>query len=178
MRSSTEIRADIRREIAEIDALVGEILLSSKLQSEFRPNLTESVELLALAAEESARVGAIVDGGLTIVRGDARLLRRGMRNMLENEVRYSGGSEGVSVQVSVVGTDALVDVLDREPGVDEPERERIFEPFYRARGASERTGGVGLGLSLARQIASEHGGTLECLARAGGGGHFRLMLPR
>ncbi len=178
VRSSVEVRADIRREIAELDALVEEILLSSKLQSGFRPKLSESVELLALAAEESARVGATVDGVLTVVHGDSRLLRRVIRNMLENAVRYSSGSESVAVQVSVVGTGALVDVLDRGPGVGETECERIFEPFYRARGASERTGGVGLGLSLARQIASEHGGTLECLTRAGGGGHFRLTLPR
>lgn len=177
VRSSIDIRADIRREIAELDALVEEILLSSKLQSEFRPNLTESVELLALAAEESARVGAEADGVLTIVRGDSRLLRRVIRNMLENAVRYSGGSASVEVQVSMSDDAARVDVLDRGPGVLEAERERIFEPFYRARGASERSGGVGLGLALARQIAREHGGTLECLAREGGGGHFRLTLP-
>ena len=139
--------------------------------------MSESVELLALAAEESVRVGASVDGGLTTVRGDARLLRRVIRNMLENAVRYSGGSDSVAMQVNLVGNVAQVDVLDRGPGVNEAERERIFEPFYRARGASERNGGVALGLSLARQIALEHGGTLEFLVRAGGGGHFRLTLP-
>ena len=123
------------------------------------------------------RVGASVDGGLTTVRGDARLLRRVIRNMLENAVRYSGGSDSVTVQVNRVGHVAQVDVLDRGPGVNEAEREPIFESFYRARGASEQNGGVGLGLSLARQIALEHGGALEFLVRAGGGGHFRLTLP-
>lgn len=177
VRSSAEIRGDIRREIAELDALVEEILLSSKLQSEHRRKLSESVELLALAAEESARVGAHADGALMTVRGDTRLLRRVIRNMLENAVRYSCGSASVEVQVGTATDVARVDVLDRGPGVLEAERERIFEPFYRARGASERSGGVGLGLALARQIAREHGGTLECLPREGGGGHFRLTLP-
>ena len=177
VRSSIEIRADIRREIAELDALVEEILLSSKLQSEHRPKLTESVELLALIAEESARVGASADGVLTTVCGDSRLLRRVIRNMLENAVRYSGGSASVEALVKIDDGAARVDVLDRGPGVPEAERERIFEPFYRARGASERSGGVGLGLSLAQQIAREHGGTLKCLPRDGGGGHFRLTLP-
>ena len=176
VRSSVEIRADIRREIAELDALVEEILLSSKLQSEQHPKLTESVELLALIAEESARVGASADGVLTTVRGDSRLLRRVIRNMLENAVRYSGGSASVEALVNIADGAAHVDVLDRGPGVPETERERIFEPFYRARGASERSGGVGLGLSLAQQIAREHGGTLKCLPRDGGG-HFRLTLP-
>lgn len=177
VRSSVEIRADIRQEIAELDALVEEILLSSKLQSEFRPKLSESVELLALIAEESARVGAHADGVLTTVRGDTRLLRRAVRNMLENAVRYSGGNASVEAQVGVVNGMVHIDVLDRGPGVPEAERERIFEPFYRARGASERSGGVGLGLSLAQQIAREHGGNLQCLSRDGGGGHFRLTLP-
>jgi len=176
-RSSADIRSDIRREIAELDELVEEILLSSRLQSEHRPALSEDVELLALAAEEAARVGAQAQGTLVTVRGDARLLRRVVRNMIENAVRYSDGSDSVEVLVSEDDGRAAVDVLDRGPGVPEAERERIFEPFYRARGAAEKRGGVGLGLSLSRQIAAEHGGLLSCLQRAGGGGHFRLQLP-
>ncbi len=177
-RSAVEIRDDIRREIHELDALVEEILLSSRLQSDNRPPLNDEVELLGLAAEEAARVGVNVDGSLVTVRGDHRLLRRVIRNMVENAVRYSGGTASVQVTVTAQPGLARVDVVDRGPGVPEAERERIFEPFYRARGASERAGGVGLGLSLARQIANEHGGDLQCLARDGGGGHFRLSLPR
>jgi signal transduction histidine kinase len=176
-RSSIAIRADIRREIAELDDLVEEILLSSKLQSQHRPKLADTVELLALVAEEGARVGVQADGVLAVVRGDSRLLRRVIRNILENAVRYSGGNDSVEVRIARVGVNACVDVLDRGPGVPASERERIFEPFYRARGARETAGGVGLGLSLAKQIAREHGGTLECLEREGGGGHFRLTLP-
>lgn len=177
VRSSIEIRSDIRREIAELDDLVEEILLSSRLQSANRPKLTETVEMLALVAEECARLGVNVEGVLATVHGDMRLLRRVVRNMLENAVRYSGGIETVSAQVSTLDGWVRVDVLDRGPGVAEAERERIFEPFYRARGAREKAGGVGLGLALARQIAIEHGGTLECLLRDGGGGHFRLTIP-
>lgn len=176
-RSSVDIRNDIRREIGELDALVEEILLSSRLQSDHRPALNDEVELLGLAAEEAARVGIAIDGQLVAVHGDQRLLRRVIRNMVENAVRYSGGTANVEVTVAARRDCATVDVLDRGPGVPEAERERIFEPFYRAKGASERAGGVGLGLSLARQIAHEHGGELQCLQREGGGGHFRLSLP-
>ncbi len=176
-RSSVEIRADIRREIADLDALVEEILLSSRLQSQHRPELVDDVELLALTAEEAARVGGSAHGSLVHVRGDARLLRRVLRNILENAVRYSGDAGNVEAVVALEGDQAHVDILDRGPGVPAGERERIFEPFYRARGAAEMQGGVGLGLSLARQIVNEHGGTLECLERDGGGGHFRLILP-
>jgi signal transduction histidine kinase len=68
--------------------------------------------------------------------------------------------------------------MDRGPGVDPEERERVFEPFYRVCGASEAHGGVGLGLSLVRQIARQHGGDVFCLARDGGGSVFRVTLPR
>jgi signal transduction histidine kinase len=67
-------------------------------------------------------------------------------------------------------------VCDRGPGVPEAERERIFEPFYRPAGAREREGGVGLGLSLVRQIARKHGGEVRCLPRKGGGSCFEVTL--
>jgi two-component system OmpR family sensor kinase len=58
------------------------------------------------------------------------------------------------------------------------QRERIFEAFYRVLGASESHGGVGLGLSLVRQIALRHGGQVQCLGREAGGSCFRVVLPR
>ncbi|MEZ5739985.1 MAG: ATP-binding protein [Burkholderiaceae bacterium] len=67
--------------------------------------------------------------------------------------------------------------LRQRAGVPEQERERIFEPFYRRRGASEQAGGVGLGLSLVRQIARAHQGSVTCQAREGGGSCFELLLP-
>jgi signal transduction histidine kinase len=56
-------------------------------------------------------------------------------------------------------------------------RERIFEPFFRLPGHAEQVGGVGLGLSLVRQIAERHGGSIRCEARPGGGSCFVLKLP-
>lgn len=72
-------------------------------------------------------------------------------------------------------------VLDHGPGIPVAERERVFEPFYRLHGASEAAGSVGLGLSLVRQIAAAHGGSVDC--RSSGplsepsGGCFRVRLP-
>ena len=65
----------------------------------------------------------------------------------------------------------------RGPGVPASQRERTFEPFYRLPGASERSGGVGLGLSLVRSIAGRHNGTVHCEDREGGGACFVLRLP-
>jgi two-component system OmpR family sensor kinase len=72
-----------------------------------------------------------------------------------------------------------VSVLDQGPGVPPALRERIFEPFYRLPGASERAGGVGLGLALVRSIAERHNGTVRCEDRPDGarGASFVLRLP-
>ena len=74
---------------------------------------------------------------------------------------------------------ALIFVADHGPGVPEAQRERIFEKFYRLPGASERSGGVGLGLSLVRSIAERHGGTVRCEDRQDGGkgASFVISLP-
>jgi signal transduction histidine kinase len=72
----------------------------------------------------------------------------------------------------------VISVQDRGPGVPLDQRERIFEPFYRMPGHAEHAGGVGLGLSLVRQIAQRHGGQVRCSAREGGGSQFTLELPK
>ena len=78
--------------------------------------------------------------------------------------------------ISVSALSAQVRVCDRGPGVPEALRQRIFEPFYRLPGHAEKAGGVGLGLSLVKQIAERHGGSVRCEARDGGGSCFVLEL--
>jgi len=176
-RQDPKLRAEIERDIAELDQLIDEILLSSRLDAAQDRIAAEEVDLLALAAEECARVGAEAQGETVTVRGDPRLLRRCLRNLVENARRHGGGSP---VEVAVRRTDASraeVRVCDRGPGVPPAERERIFEPFYRMPGASEAAGGVGLGLALARQIARRHAGDVVCEERAGGGSCFVAVLP-
>jgi signal transduction histidine kinase len=113
---------------------------------------------------------------LPTYEGDERLLRRAVRNLLENARRY-GGSD-VELSLVPVSGGLEIAVEDRGPGVPEDQRERIFEPFYRMPGHAEHAGGVGLGLSLVRQIARQHGGQVRCEARPGGGSRFVIRLPR
>jgi signal transduction histidine kinase len=169
------LRQEIDTNIAELDALVEEVLLAGRLDAAAALDRRDPVDLLALAAEEAARVGALAQGDDVRVLGDERLLRRAVRNLLENARRY-GGSE-VEVEVAARGGTVEVRVCDRGPGVPEAYRERIFEAFFRLPGHAERTGGVGLGLSLVRQIAERHGGAVCCTAREGGGSRFVLSLP-
>lgn len=179
--ASARAKAEIQRNIGELDQLVDEILLASRLDSsEVDVGTVESVDLIGLAAEECARIDADLemraDGPLE-VQGIAKLLRRAVRNLLENARRYSEGE--ITLTLAKQGKMVLIRVEDHGPGVPEAQRERIFEKFYRLPGASERSGGVGLGLSLVRSIAERHGGSVRCEARKDGcsGASFVIVLP-
>ncbi|MEG1767988.1 MAG: ATP-binding protein [Comamonas sp.] len=172
-------RAEILRNVNELDQLVDEILLASRLDSrEVDVGTEESVDLIGLCAEECARIDAelqLQDLAELEVPGVAKLLRRAVRNLLENARRYSHGE--ITLELAHVDGQAEIRVDDRGPGVPADQRERIFEKFYRLPGASERSGGVGLGLALVRSIAERHGGSVRCEAREGGGARFVLRLP-
>jgi signal transduction histidine kinase len=114
-----------------------------------------------------------------IYAGESRLLRRLVRNLVENALRHGGGEVIGEVSVALARREGAIEltVCDRGPGISPTERERIFEPFYRAAGASESSGGVGLGLALVRSIARRHGGDVRCEPRAGGGSCFVVTLP-
>jgi len=171
-----ELRTRLSKDIEELDELIGELLLASRLDALDQVGSVEEVDLLALLAEEAARTGADVAGEAAVIRGDPRMLRRLMRNLLENARRHAGGVPvEASVHTIAPGAARLV-VADRGPGVAEGERERIFAPFYRPPGASESDGGVGLGLSLVRQIARRHGGDARFVPRDGGGSQFEVEL--
>ena len=196
-------RQEIARSITELDQLIDEILLASRLdakQADAEP--FETVDLTGLAAEECARVGADLSADLRpggqatpagtgsgqgisanshalTVQGSPRLLRRLIRNLLENARRYSTGDVSLALSQLRVGTQQLaaIEVRDQGPGVPPDQRERIFEPFYRLPGASERDGGVGLGLALVKSISQRHGGSVRCEGRPGGGASFVVELP-
>jgi two-component system, OmpR family, sensor kinase len=178
--ASESFKEEIRRNIAELDQLIDEILLASRLDAkETDIGSFEPVDLIGLAAEECAHTGAELvppeDGRPVTVQGVVKLLRRAVRNLLENARRYSTGP--VTLELAREGRDVVLRVRDHGPGVPPSERERIFEPFYRLPGASEVHGGVGLGLALVRSIAVRHHGNVTCEDPSGGGACFVLRLP-
>jgi signal transduction histidine kinase len=177
MMSGTEaLQERAARDVAELDALIEEVLETSRLEAREEVARKEPVDLLALAAEEGARAGVDVGGEAMVVEGDPRLLRRLVRNLLENARRH-GGDGSVEARVERRGRSGVrLSVCDRGPGIPEDERERIFEPFHRPAGRAETGRGYGLGLALVRQIAHAHGGEARCRPRDGGGSVFEVDL--
>jgi signal transduction histidine kinase len=165
-----ELRERLAHDIAELDGLIDELLLASRLEAGADLEQREWVDLLALVAEEGARFDATVEGQPVRLWAEPRMLRRLARNLFENARRHGAGGP-IEARVVPLGPEAgaRLRVLDHGAGVPEEERERIFEPFYRRPGIREGEGGVGLGLALVRRIARQHGGDARCLPREGGG---------
>lgn len=183
-----DLQKEIHRDIKELDALVEEVLLASRLDANASVDLAPT-DVLSVAVEEASRVDVSVDvdalpSASWVIQADERLIRRALRNLLENAKRYGvppnadlSAPAPVELRLSQTAARLTMAVYDRGPGVPESERERIFEPFYRLAGHAEHAGGVGLGLSLVRQIAERHHGQVRCLSREGGGSCFELRLP-
>jgi signal transduction histidine kinase len=175
-----EHREEIASDIAELDALVDEILLASRLGAQAAETVQrERIDLTGLLAGECASFNAdlcTVPGQSLFVEGDPRLLQRLFRNLLENARRHGGGGP-IEVFAERRGSEAVAGVCDRGPGIPGPERARIFEPFYRLPGHGEHAGGTGLGLALVRQIAEKHRGSVRYVPRKDGGACFEVRLP-
>jgi signal transduction histidine kinase len=171
-RQDPKLKSELARDVAELDHLIDEILLASRLDA--APNMqTETIDLLGLAAEECAHYDeCTLDGTPVAIRGDARLLRRLVRNLLDNARRH--GAPPVSVTVARMGGNASLEVADCGAGIPQAEHEQVFAPFHRLGGESK---GAGLGLALVRQIARLHGGDAAVAPRPGRPSCFRVSLP-
>ena len=171
-----ELRERIERDIAELDTLIDELLLASRLETVHDMEAAEPVDLLALAAEEGARVGAAVTGEPAGIDGDRRLLRHLVRNLFENALRHGAGT-AIDASVHKDETGVLLRVCDHGPGIPEGERERIFDPFYRPVAMRETGTGVGLGLHLVKTIAERHGAAVEYRPNEPTGSCFVVRFP-
>jgi signal transduction histidine kinase len=111
------------------------------------------------------------------VHGERSLLRRMIRNLIDNARHHGGDTAPVIAVGRLPDGQARIEVRDHGPGVPDGERERIFAPFYRLAGSAESGRGSGLGLALVRQIARHHGGEVQCRAAEGGGSIFSIVIP-
>ena len=171
-----KLGAALQKDIAELDGLIEQILLSSRIEAVREVASPEDVDLLGVAAEEAVRYEQCsASGEPTIVRGDRALLQRMVRNLLDNA--HGHGRAPIEVEVRGEGDRAVLLVSDHGPGIAEVDRERIFSPFYRASNRAT-VPGSGLGLTLVRQIARQHGGDAMWAGTPQRPSTMRVELPR
>ena len=174
VEAAPERKLELQRNIAELDQLVEEILLASRLDATEQLDVREEIDLAALAAEECARYGhCSVEGKAVMVRGDPMLLRRMIRNLVENAQLH--GKPPIEVSVGDQNGQAVLNVSDGGPVIAEEVRERLFSTFYRVPGTSG-VRGSGLGLALVRQIARRHAGDVTYNPERGS--CFTVVLPQ
>ncbi|MFG2196836.1 ATP-binding protein [Streptomyces sp. NPDC048639] len=175
-----ELLASIEEGTDRLDHLVGNLLDMSRLQTGTMTPLMREVDLdevvpMALGGVPEGSVVLDIPEDLPMVYVDPGLLERSVANIVENAVKYSPGGGTVLVSASALGERVEVRIVDRGPGVPDPEKDRIFEPFQRY-GDVPRGSGVGLGLAVARGFTEAIGGTLAAEDTPGGGMTMVLTL--
>ena len=179
----TQRKAEIERDINELDEMIEGILLSSRLDA-YAQNTQEmpleSVDVLALVAEESAHyAGVQVAGESVTINANPKLLQRLVRNVVENALKYGAAPIDVSVVKTLpkIATSMAqgVDIhfKDHGAGVSLDDPNQLFEPFVRAHPSQK---GAGLGLALVKKIAERHGGGVEIVSKKGEGLHLVVHL--
>lgn len=173
--ATQERQNNLERDIQELDQMIDEILLVSRLEAVHSLDSENEIDLLALVAEECARYDACwLHGEPSFVRGDARLLRRLIRNLLDNASRH--GKPPVEIEVAPEGDKITLSISDHGEGIPRSEWQNVFKPFYRLSKSQNKTGS-GLGLALVAQIAKRHGGTAEIVQKQDQQSSIRIILP-
>jgi two-component system OmpR family sensor kinase len=189
-----ESLADITMDLSELEQLVTDVLTAAKLDlatgelpgatPPLRRERLESHELLDKAAAHfrttrpGHRLEVSAQEPLPTLHADPVLLRRALDNLLDNAGKYS--ESGTTVRLSARATESglTIEVADQGIGIDASDLPRLFTPFFRSdRSRARTTGGVGLGLALARRIVVAHGGTVTLESQPGVGTTARITLP-
>jgi signal transduction histidine kinase len=170
-----KVLADVAQMQAMISATIGFVRNTGGHGRRVPLDLAELVRALAAQEQELGRPVALRAVEPAPIAGDAIALERLVQNLVSNGVSYGGGIE---LSVQRCGHSVRLLCADRGPGLPPDLIERVFHPFVRADPSRNRaTGGIGLGLTIARTIAEDHGGTLTLANRPGGGLEAQLELP-
>jgi len=165
--------------------MVDDLLSMSRLEAGTMPIDVTSMlvvpflrDVISGLGEQRARVELRITTDLPpAVDADAKRLRQILTNLLQNALKYSDADRPVTLAAGGGGEAVVFDVIDRGPGIDPAEVERIFEPFYRG-SAGRDADGAGLGLAITRRLAAAMGGRVDVASTAGAGSLFRVTLPR
>lgn len=178
----------IEREGNRLNAIIGQLLAITRSENPDAAPATEPVrldELLREVVADAAYEAKPRDVGVTftadagcLVKGDASLLRSAAENIIRNALFYTAAGTSVEVALSRNGSDAVLTVRDRGPGVPEDALAKLFRPFFRVEEARERdSGGTGLGLAIAERAVRVHAGTIRAENMSDGGLRIEVRLP-
>ncbi|MFO7594213.1 MAG: ATP-binding protein [Pseudomonadota bacterium] len=170
----------IRGDVEQMNCLIGQFLEVSRGLDQGSTQSVDIHEILDDLANCARRGGALIEwegGPVCHYHINPLALRRIVVNLLENAVRYSGGNP-VTLRYDCEPKQITIRILDRGPGIPPDQREAVFRPFHRLeRSRSSETGGSGLGLSIARQLAKSAGLSIGLHEREGGGTEAVVTLP-
>jgi two-component system, OmpR family, sensor histidine kinase KdpD len=175
-----DLLANIEENADRLDALVGNLLDMSRLQTGslapfLRATAVDEVAPVALRGLDDAHLlQIVVPDDLPLVRADPGLLERVLANLFSNALRHSPPDWRPALRAREDGDRVILEVVDHGNGVASDLKERIFEPFLRL---DERSSGVGLGLAVAKGFAEAMGGTIVAADTPGGGLTVRVTLP-
>ena len=180
--------AIVSSQTARLSALIERILDFSRVADTRRRFELEAVTLETLAREtvdafvdapetHGCRISVVNGGGSPVVAADPAAIEQALLNLLDNAIKYSGHAGEITVRVGVANGEGVLEVADQGPGIPPQEQARIFERFYRGKGAAARGHGFGLGLPIVREIVTAHRGTIDVVSTRGAGSTFRICLP-
>jgi two-component system, OmpR family, sensor kinase len=160
---------------AMLAATIGFVRNTAAPLQPVRVDLTAILAALVEQERDLARDVTLAPSAIAMVNGDPMTLERLFQNLIDNGIAYGGT---VSVSLERDGGNILVKFADRGPGLPDDMLARVFQPFVRGDPSRNRTtGGIGLGLTIARTIAEDHGGGITLNNRAGGGLLATVRLP-
>jgi len=181
-----ELLTVVKEETERLNRLVSEVLQMARLEAgKLRLNRqTCSVECLIDQAVSDAKrllegreVQVSIDPGLSPVAADKDLIQTVVRCLLDNAAKYSGPGKPIRVAAERSDSQICISVIDEGPGLDEQELSRVFERYYRGPAARGSMPGMGMGLAIARDIVTAHGGRMWAESWPGQGSRFSFTLP-
>jgi signal transduction histidine kinase len=185
--AARDVLQDVGQDLDEIDQLIGDILTTARLDGDAVPitrkvmnlgDLTDRAIERFTTRNPTRKLEREIAGADKAIECDPVLLRRAIDNLLDNAAKYSDAQTPVTFKVVPNGKQVAFEIRDQGIGMSAEDLERAFTPFWRAdQSRTRKTGGVGLGLALARRIARVHGGEVTLSSRPGAGTTARLEVP-
>ncbi len=191
MEKAERFLKDLDREATRLSQLIEDLLTLSRLEAGEAAIQVESFPLHELIEESLDSKGKLAEefrvsleikpgGEDMMIRGDRRLLRTALNNLIDNAIKYNhpGGKVAVGIRATQADGGVMIEVEDNGMGIPREDLPRVFERFYRIdKARSRETGGTGLGLSIVKHITEFHRGTVTVTSVEGEGSTFTISLP-